>query len=257
MFDERVIAIAVVVAILLVLVVAYLGPKRAVAKVIAEGEVLTAAERLTVENDRRKTIFEVAGVVLLIVGVIFTYLQLQDTRDQLDINEKALLTDRLVKTIQQISSERETEQIGGMYGLRSLTVDAVAKGDPSYLEILDQTLSAFIRQHAPCTPCQPNTEPRPKDAVQVALYVLGDRESVIGAERVDDSRRHRMVSLTDVDLRGADLTVLHLARVDFRGSNLSLANVTGANLGESDLSGTILDQLQGRSKVRGTGTKWA
>lgn len=257
MIDERLIAIAAATIIVVLLIAGHVLPKRAVRNAIAAGGSLDTAERLAAENDRRKTIFETAGAVLLVVGVVFTYFQLQNTRDQLEATETAQLTDRFVKTVQQIGSDRQTEQIGGMYGLRSVAIDAVAKGNSSYLEILDQTVSAFIRQHAPCAPCPHNREPRPSDAVQVALFVLGDREGVLGESRLAQSRRHRMVNLTNVDLRNADLTRLFLAHVDFRGSNLSDADVTGTHLGGSDLRETVLADIIGEKKVRGKGTKWS
>lgn len=257
MIDERLIALAAVGIIVVLLVAGYTSPKRAVRKALRGGGDLTTAEQLEAENDRRRTIFEIAGAVLLVVGVVFTYLQLQNTREQLESTEATQLTDRLVKTIQQIGSDRQTEQIGGMYGLRSVTVDAIRDGNPSYLEILDQTISAFIRQHAPCAPCQTNPEARPNDAVQVALFVLGDRENVFDDDRLGNSRQHRMVNLTNVDLRGADLAGLFLAHVDFRGSNLSNADITRANLGGSDLRETVLADIIGEKTVEGEGTKWS
>jgi hypothetical protein len=259
-FNERsIILVSLAVAVGIAVIVAWRAPRRAVDRAQRRsGATLELKDRLSAENDRRKTIFEVAGVVLLVVGAVFTYAQLQNTQKQVDISQKEQLTDRLVRTIEQIGSDRQAEQIGGMYGLRSLAADAAADGNLSFLEVLDQTVSAFIRQHAPCTPCAASPEPRPQDAVQAALYVLGNRDGTIRMNDLDQSRRNRTINLRDVDLRGADLTGLHLTHVDFRGSNLSRADITNANLRDSDLRATVLDRVIGRQSVQGGDTtKWS
>jgi hypothetical protein len=257
--ERSIILVALVLVVAIAIIAAWRAPRRAVDKAEARnGQRLELKDRLSAENDRRKTIFEVAGVVLLIIGAVFTYLQLQSTQKQVDISQKEQLTDRLVRTIEQIGSDRQAEQIGGMYGLRSLAADAATDGNLSFLEVLDQTVSAFIRQHAPCTPCVTSPEPRPQDAVQTALYVLGNRDGAIRTQDLDSSRHSRTINLQGVDLRGADLTGLHLTHVDFRNSNLSQADMTNADLSDSDLRATRLDRVVGRDSVHGGATtKWS
>ena len=216
-------------------------------------------QRIGVENELRRTNFEMIAALLLILGVAFTYLQLQATRAQLTVNTETQASDRLVKTIGQIGSDKQAEQVGGMYGLRNLAVDAAAKGDQSYFEVLDQTLSAYVRQAVTCVdscPVVPEGEGRSTYTVQVALSILGDSDGRLRAANLDGSRGSRMVDLRDVNLRGANLRGLYLTRVDFRGSNLSNADLADADLSNSDLRRVVLHEVLGRDTVRDENTRW-
>lgn len=251
----QVVVIAVAVAIVLfALWRAHTTPKRRVASIT--GQDLGPSDRIALENELRKTNFEVIGATLLVVGVAFTYLQLQATRAQLDLTSENQASERLAKAIGQIGSDRQAEQVGGMYGLRNLAIDAAAEGDTSYYGILDQTLSAFIRQRVACgSPCLPRPEtPDTREdhhTVQIALSILGNRDRRLDRAQVMRTREHLKLDLRDLDLRRAQLRDLHLVRVDFQGSNLSMADFTNADLDGSDLRAVVLHDAQNRDSAKG------
>ncbi|WP_130342001.1 pentapeptide repeat-containing protein [Herbihabitans rhizosphaerae] len=221
---------------------------------------LAPRDRLSVENELRKTNLEIIGAVVLIIGVAFTFLEWRATKDQLTVNQETQSSDRLVKTIGQISSSEQAEQVGGMYGLRNLAVDAAAKGDDSYYRVLDQTLSAYIRQHVPClASCPPKpggADPRATYTVQVALSLLGDKEGRLDRDKMNQARQKEMVDLRGVDLREMNLRGLYLGYVNFQGSNLSSSDLTDANVSNSDLRRVVLNNVIGRESVIADGTRW-
>jgi hypothetical protein len=55
------------------------------------------------------------GGTVLLLGAYFTYRQLQTARDQLQIAQEGQITERFSRAIEQLGSDKEDVQLGGIY----------------------------------------------------------------------------------------------------------------------------------------------
>lgn len=214
---------------------------------------LTAAQRLSAENAARSTLLQGLGGLLALGGVAFGAVV---TLGQVKASSEARSIDLFSKAIDLLASDRVSVRHGGVYALEQLSArDAHYRGHAHAL------LTAFVRQHAPWPPSNPDYELQADPARS-----HGGLADDIGAAMAVLSRRTMIVSdaeseLERVDLRGADLEGRNLPRVCFAYANLDDANLakanlanatlwettlrntdlTGANLREADLTGALLD----------------
>ncbi len=130
-------------------------------------------------------------------------------------------------------------------------MEAIARADPSYREILDGTLTAYLRTTAPCDPPRgfpcPVREPGSAPALQAAVGVIGRADGP--DPRYLDLRR---TNLSQLDLRGANL-----AGAQLEGSNMSFTDVTGADLRSADMTLAIQEGIIGvGSTTEDDATQW-
>lgn len=214
---------------------------------------LTAAERLSAENDVRSTLLQGLGGLLALGGVAFgTVVTLRQVR----AGSEGRSIDLFTKAIDQLASDQVSVRHGGVYALEQLSeLDARYRGHAHAL------LTAFVRQRAPWPPAKPDSEVLAErarlqgglpDDVGAAITVLGRQAMIVGDAESELER---------VDLRGADLAGLNLPKVCFAHANLDdagliganlasaafveatlrNANLSNANLREADLTGALLD----------------
>jgi hypothetical protein len=166
--------------------------------------------RLKLQNDARTTLLQGLGGLAVLVGVFFSYRQLQHNRQQLahsiqtsldqhELDQQRQIAERFARAVDQLGHERLDVRLGGIYALESVANDSSRDQAP-----VAEVLSAFVRGHAPWPPKQPsadasldNTRPLREKApdVQAALTVLGRCERPrSGPRRLD---------LTNTDLRHA------------------------------------------------------
>jgi hypothetical protein len=184
------------------------------------------------------------------------------------LTTEAQVTDRYIKAIGLLASERPEERLGGIYALERLMADS-PRDQPTIVEVL----AAFVRRtsHAPRTPPATVTERTPDADVTAAVTVLARRPQeetphVIDLRRTDlaglelgspasrSGRPHPHLAMADLrgaDLTGADLSRTTLAGADLTGADLMDAGLAFVDLGGADLTGVTLVQ----SAVRLSG--WA
>ncbi|WP_371749442.1 pentapeptide repeat-containing protein [Streptomyces sp. NBC_01283] len=133
---------------------------------------------------------------------------------QAKLTREGQVTSRYVEAIKLLSSQDDTQRLGAIYSLERIMRDSEADHDT-----VVTVLAAFIRQHAGLG----LGIPRPGEAVQAAVTVIGRRPNRNEAARLD--------------LRRTDLTGLDFERGNFRRARLSGADLRAANLRRTDLSG--------------------
>jgi hypothetical protein len=191
---------------------------------------LTVPDRLRAENDVRSTMLQALGGLLALGGVALgAFVTVGQVRANREGNTIGLFT----KAIDQLASEDESVRHGGVYALELL-----AELDPAYQGHAHALLTAFISRRAPWPPDDPGGGPPGRygnlaNDISAALAVLR-RGSVITPGSGSELER--------VDLRGADLTGLHIPRLCLAHSNLE-----GADLRDADLSGATLADVNLRN----------
>jgi hypothetical protein len=157
------------------------------------------------------------------VGVYVGWRQLQLTRE-------GQVTDRFLRAVDLLGSDKVDVCFGGIYAL-----ERIAKDSPSDRSAITEVLSAYIRRHLPGSEVRDEhvlpLQFRAPDA-QAALTVLC--RSPLSDERIAaDTRR---LNLSRTDLRRADLGGAQLQRAD-----LWAARLEGADLRGAQLQGAILE----------------
>lgn len=230
----------------------------------AQTDTLTAADRARALNDIRTTLLQGIGGAVLLLGAYFTYRQLQNGRDQLEVArqqaqataeqageqlalaQQGQVTERFTRAVDQLGSPEVDIRIGGIYGLERIARDSAADR-----VAVVEVLAAFVRNHAPWPPKTQSGEPvdrlrRRMPDVQAAMTVLGRvhwRDSSVELELSDTDLRR--VHLKDADFRGARLHDVHLesgllTRVVLRHADLGNAHLQDASLRDVDLEGADL-----------------
>jgi hypothetical protein len=192
-------------------------------------------EGLKAQNEVRTTLLQGLGGVVLLVGVYFTYRQLQTTR-------QGQITERYTRAIDQLGHAELDVRLGGIYALERIAWDS-----PADRATIGEVLTAFVRSHAPWPPRLPGqyVATAPIDEVpelqaraadlQASLTVLG-RGSFGRLEGQGDR-----LGLHAVDLRHANLAGAHLEGADLRGAHLEGAYLADAHLGRANLRGAHLE----------------
>jgi len=184
-------------------------------------------------NEARKTLATILGGLAFLVGGFFTWQNLKVAQENLKVSQEGQITDRFSKAIQQPgavdakSGQKELEvRLGGIYALERIADES----ERDYWPIIE-VLCTYVRVNAPA----PNEgehglseQQKPKEAaqngqasasdihpaadIQAILTVLSRRKRRY--ERPDD----QVLDLSHTDLRGADLSELHLEKADLSGA---------------------------------------
>jgi uncharacterized protein YjbI with pentapeptide repeats len=232
---------------------------------------LTEEQRAKQEDEYRRTLAQIVGGALLLLGGYFTYRQLGATERNVEIAREALkatqdandrnaqiaretlkttqdrqITELFAKAIEQLGSNTLELQLGGIYSLERIAREANPQDHWTVMEVL----TAYVRERAPRRrdeneveedPALPRNEglPSPTPQIQAILTVLGRRVQSYSGDR-DALQDLRRLDLTGADLRGAYLHEADLRRCNFSQSDLSSANLNDADLSDAFLFDTIL-----------------
>lgn len=163
-------------------------------------------DRAKAVNDVRTGLLQAVGGLVVVLGAVLTWRQLQ-------VNRAGQVTDAFASAITHLGDPSLDVRLGGIYALERIA--RTSKGDRQAIE---EVLCLFVKNRA-------TTEDREID-VNVALLVLGRRRPAGGALALDRALLH------DVRLR-----FTNLAEVDLHFANLDGAHLFGADLTKTDLSG--------------------
>lgn len=167
------------------------------------------------------------------------------SRQVFALSEQGQVTDRYTKAITQLSSDKESERIGGIYALERIMSDS-PRDHPTVVAVM----AAFVRQHA-TLPDEMTTENfaeingfvttlanvRPAADVQAAMTVLARRPHWDEPFALD----LRRVVLPGLELPpGARLENANFDGAVLAHAQLDGANLAGARLGDSNLSHAFL-----------------
>jgi len=183
----------------------------------ASAHTLTPADHAKAINDVRATLLQGIGGAVLLLGVYFTYRQLQTSRE-------GQVTERFTRAIAQLGDTGPDVRLGGIYALERIANDS-SDDRPTIAEVL----TAFVRGHAPWPPRLPDQTAADTQLEQVP-ELQGWAPDVQAALTVLANRRSPPRSSGPLDLDATDL----------RRASLKGANLQGASLGDANLQGAIL-----------------
>jgi hypothetical protein len=209
-----------------------------VATLVTKDRVALEKDLLQYETDNRIKIWTAivqafAGGVLLL-GLLFTWLNLRATQVKLDIDREGQITNRFTQAAGQLGAELKDGapnievRLGGIYALARIAQDSPKDFGP-----IMEVLTAYVRYNAPWPPpvragaahVDSPDSLRPRTDVQAILTILGQCDAP-----------DRRLDLRRTDLRGAEFWNAHLKGTDFWGACLD-----GAHLWSADLCGTKLE----------------
>jgi hypothetical protein len=201
----------------------------------------TAGERASAVNSIRSTLLQGLAGLAVLIGLFFTWRQLQADR-------QGQVTDRYTRAIDQLGQASAELRVGGIYALERIARDSVT----DRLTIME-VLTTFIRLHAPLTPGTEERRPPPDLAARLAAArsmpqppPMRDRAppiqaaiTVLGRMPSAGEKRSRGW-LARVDLVNCDFGHSDLADADLHYSDLSQSFLVGADLRRADLTGVWL-----------------
>ncbi|MBI0297205.1 pentapeptide repeat-containing protein [Streptomyces sp. PRKS01-29] len=191
----------------------------------AEREREWARERRLLRTQWAMVVATTLPGLAAVIALIFTYLSVQQSQEDLRVSEQGQITDRYNDAVTNLGDDSIDVRLGGIYALQRIMTDS-ERDRPTVVRIL----AAFVRVHAPIT-----AETRkalrpggPPPDLAAALTVLLDRES--GSLERDGGQ----IDLHRTDLRGAYFLATH------QDADLSLAQFNGADLSGAFFEGDFL-----------------
>ncbi|AFY32441.1 pentapeptide repeat-containing protein [Calothrix sp. PCC 7507] len=167
------------------------------------------------------------------------------------LSQEKLVAKRFMSAIAQLGHEKIETRIGAIYALERVAQD-FPKEHWTIMEILtafirentpihgqeapkeeDSSPISFGKQNSPTDLHSYNESPKIRTDIQVALTVIGRRNSL-------QDRENQKLDLRKTDIRRADLLGANLEQADLRESDLSGADLRGSNLRRADLEGAKL-----------------
>ena len=193
-----------------------------------------------------KTIISAASLIAAIIAAIGLFFNIldarqdrEDARQDRQLTQERLITDRFTKAVTQIGSDKEEVVIGGIYSL-----ERIAKDSPKDQWTIMEVLTAFVRKNSPIPPEIQELEElseeklealeklNPVDIqIQAALTVIGRRDSQRDYASDEDPKQNT---------KRLDLSNSNLRRADLRSSILRNADFTRVDLNDADLRNAIL-----------------
>jgi hypothetical protein len=197
---------------------------------------LTARQRasLSVENELRRTVIQVAGGALAIVALAFTFWRIRVAVRQAHIAEQNLITTRFAEGVKLLSSGDVTSRLGGIYALERVAADSEVDHWPVF-----EVLTGFVRHVATIT-----KDPQAETTLDVkaVLTVVARRVPRLEEHALDFSGSalaHAIVSSADLggaEFRSAFMRKAILSGCDLTGANFSFANLVEASFFASNLA---------------------
>ena len=171
----------------------------------------------------------VSGIAALFGGYL-AILRANTNERQATTEEQGLITDRINKAIERLSTNDEKGKpiievrLGALYALERIAQDSIR----DHIQIMD-ILCAYVKTNSPLPK---KKKPLRKD-VQIALNIIGWRANGHdGKKRLKKERRENYyIDLNYCDLHGAEFNKANLS-----GAEFNRANLDGASFYDSDLS---------------------
>jgi len=228
-----------------------------------------AATPSTAKKDLVQAVAFVLAGLAGIIGVYFTWRNLNQTRDNTEeqlkqareaqaetyastqqtliLTRKGQITDRFTRAIDQLGNDKPEVRIGSIYALES-----IARESKQHYWPIVEVVTAYVRTRTSLSPeegpkfvgylkpVKDRTHRHGSADVQAALYVLANRNHAW------DPGEDKFINLSSTDLRNADLRGAHLEKARLRRTNLTKAilrktNFQGAKLTGATLNGAKLD----------------
>jgi uncharacterized protein YjbI with pentapeptide repeats len=182
----------------------------------------------------------IAGLSVL-AGTYFAW-------QQIDVSREGQYTDRFIRAIDQIGSEKLEIRLGGIYSLERIAIDS-----PKDRWTVLETLAAFVRENSPlpnqgkegrslATDFLTSTKTSAFDSTKQFSTVTTDIQAALSS--INRLTRHIEngfeLDLSMTNLGGANLYKANLEGANLKGANLRKANLKEANLRRANMWGCKL-----------------
>jgi hypothetical protein len=211
---------------------------------------LTPSELFSLENEARKTLAQIIGGILVLVGLGFTAENVRLTQYTAENNQQIAregqITDRFTKAISQLGDSKLEIRLGGIYALERIARDS----EKDHWQVME-VLAAYVRekvslvnepQHGQKNAAENQSieENKIGTDIQAILTVIGRR--VLNQKTIELGR----IDLSRTNLRGADFSGAKPGRIIFQNADLSGAILRwsvmeGADFNQSKLKGAAFD----------------
>ncbi len=193
---------------------------------------LTKNEYLTQINNRRKTVAQIIGGIVLLAGLYFTWKRVQ-------VNEEGQITERFTRAIDQLCKKENLEvRLGGIYALERIAKDS-PKDHPQIMEIL----VAYVRENAKIDMSESQKESKDKETKVEIKEDIQSILKVIGRRNWKNDKKDQLIDLRSTNLQQYKfdgyfkkiiLSNSNLKSSNFKGAKLHNANFMAANLQQAD-----------------------
>jgi uncharacterized protein YjbI with pentapeptide repeats len=175
-------------------------------------------KKARLKNEFRKTIVQLLGGLLIIIGLSFTSKQISNSTDQLRLSSESQSSDRYFRAIEQLGSEKLQLRLGAVYALSRLGLDSENAKDQW---MVVSVLSAFVKQNTShngnvsSVPYSKDTGYRPPADIQQALRVIGNSNLLFS------HLKEWSFDLSETDLSGYSLGGLTFTNCMFTRSHMN------------------------------------
>lgn len=200
-----------------------------------------------------RIVFPIAGGIIAIIALIFTWKRTSAIMQQTDNSQKLLCVEQFRSAIKHLSSGHEAKVLGGVY-----TLHGIAKTNEEYRQPVFEILCSFIREETAkpayqkqfATPAMPCPFCASKIVTQAIIDKLfrgveskiysGFRANLQGANLI-------WANLREANLQGANLQRTDLRWADLKGAKFQAANLHEASLSDSAISGACWRGVQSKT----------
>jgi hypothetical protein len=236
------IAIAIIVIILILGFTLYTFPlyqsERYLSKISPEDKQKPEIQKIAfdIENSNRLTIAQIIAGFVLLVGLYFTYQNVNVAQRNLRVTEEGKITDRFSKAVEMLGSEKLEVRLGGIYALERIARDS-QKDHWTVMEVL----TSYVRENSHIK-FDGQKESMVREDIQAVMSVISRRK---WWKEETQALNLRKVDLSFCNLKEAILENVILDEANLFGANLNKVNLKGAtlceaNISKSDLSGANL-----------------
>jgi hypothetical protein len=209
---------------------------------------LQAKDVLEIQNSIRTGLAQAIGGTVILLGLFFTWRNIQITERNLLISHKNMratqdaavrnlevtqegqITERFTKAIEHLGSSKLEIRLGGIYAL-----ERIANDSPKDHWQIIEVLTAYLRENSRWSGKSAKSLPSDfRTDLQAILTVLGRR-----ARR--DSEGDRQLDFSFTDLRSAYLSHGHFERASFTGAHLENAYADHVHLESAYFGGASLE----------------
>jgi uncharacterized protein YjbI with pentapeptide repeats len=212
-------------------------------KLTAQRNFEVEKERFRMEDDARKTLAQIIGGVLVLLGLVVTYNTYRVGVQKQDLDRDSQVTDRFSKAITHLGDDKIAIRIGGLFEL-----ERIAKDSPRDASTTKQVIYAYLhdkfsnvqnlspdsispRPTAPETTNETNVPQQKSNGLAIAKF-----NTPIEVQTILNIIQNLLGESERLDLRHLDLSGKSLANGKYALANFQNTNISNSNLFASDFT---------------------
>jgi hypothetical protein len=214
---------------------------------VAQFNITNQKDLADAENSYRATLAQIFGGIAIAIGLYYTWRRigiaeedlkatqenLKVTQENLKVSQESQITDRFIRAVEQLGSDKIEISLGGIYALERIANES----DKDYWPIME-ILTAYVRKNSSIELVE--IQDKVSFDIQAILTVIARRKYTFGDEEYFGLDLQG-TCLRKADFFAANLKKANIAGTDLKGADLRFANLIGANLTLADLMAAKLE----------------